>query len=354
MKKIPIHIALLMVGFWLTACKKELPQLPNSPNPIFVAHGTIDGQQVSMKAGLDNYVMSSEEWAWNDVPVYRGTITDGVSFFQLDWYSGNVWNLSTDLQQLLNQSNLSCAALPSIPLVLNASSCAEPSAFSNFFFRLNNGNSQAAITFNQPGAWEVVCEAQQTNGLETVLANKVIVGYDSKSLFLLNAQQIGNLLSVNVSNNTEDIDSVNWVMGNFNVTTSLSSAQIPINTGSNVLKVNVYFSNGIVRQRQIAVGVGDREPITDFVYALESSWFSLFDWKVGLVIKIGGETYETNHITQEQPVQIIVKSKSLYTDPTTHKEVLKMDYDVIAKFLKVSNGLIVTGEFSVSMALPIP
>jgi hypothetical protein len=328
MKKISIHIALLMVSLWLFACKKELPQLPISPNPIFMAHGTIDGQQVSMKAGLDNYLMSSEEWSWNGVPVYRGTITDGVSFFQLDWYSGNVWNLSADLQQLLNQSNLSCAVLPSIPLVLNASSCAEPSDFSNFFFRLNNENNQPSITFNQPGVWEVICEAQQTNGLETVLANKVIVGYDSKSLFLLSAQQIGNLVSVNVSDNTVDIDSVNWVMGNFNATTALSSVQIPVNTGNHVLNATVYFSNGIVRQRQIAVGIGDREQITDYVYALESSWFSWFDWKVGLVIKIGSETYETNRITQEQPIQIIVKSKSLYTDPVTHKEVIKMDYDV--------------------------
>jgi hypothetical protein len=335
------------------SCKKELPPLPDSPNPIFAASGMIDGQSITMQAGVEDFFTHSEEWLWNGVPVYRGSISNGTSFFQLDWYSGDVWKLAGDVQQILNQTHLSCVTTP-IPLVLSVSSCANELAFSSFMFQLNSGSMQQQVVFSEPGSWDVKCAALQSNGMESWLSNKVIIGYDSRSLFRLHAEQTGNSIQTQISDFTQSIDSVKWTLGNFSTTTIGTTAQLPVNTGSHILHANVFFTNGIARNRQIALAIGEREDIADYVFGLEQAWHNLFDWKVGLTIRVGQEEYETHSVVQQQPVQITIQSKVLYTDPSTQKQVIKMDFDVMAKFRKISSGEEVHGEFAVSLALPIP
>jgi hypothetical protein len=354
MKFLSKLLGLLMTVQILAACKKDLPPLPDSPNPVFVATGTIDGQEISMQAGVGNYLMHSEQWLWNDVPVYRGSISNGSSQFQLDWYSGDVWKLAADLQYILSQTNLSCVTTPENPLSLNAASCANSSAFSSFLFKLNNGIEQQTVSFSEPGIWEVSCAGVQLNEMQTSLTNKVVIGYNSKSLFRLQASQVGNLVYAHLSESTQAVDSVQWSMGNFTSTTTELNTELPVNTGSHILNAKVYFANGVIRHRQIAVAMGDREAISDYVYGLEQSWFNYFDWKVGLIVQLGQEVYETRSVTQNQPVQLTVKAKSLYTDPTSQQQVIKMDFDLTAQFRKMSSGELVQGNFTVSLALPIP
>lgn len=346
-----VLISTLLVG---VSCKKELSKLPDSTEPIFLATGTIDGQQVSMKAGLEDFLMHSTEWSWNGVPVYRGSITNGDSYFQMDLFSGNVWNLSSGIQDILNQTELSCVTFPSLPLTVTGAMCANLSDFEYIKFQLNNDVPQPEAVLTEPGNWMLSCLAKQTNGSELQLSNRLIVGYDSKSLFRLSAHQSGNLISATISDYSQDIDSINWSIGNFTVSTVETAVQLPINTGSSVLHATVYFHNGIIRERKIAVNVGEWKQVSDYVYPLESAWFQQFDRKVAMVIKLGTETYQSRQVTQDSPFQIQITSKSIYTDAVTNQQFVKLTYELSAKFSRLSDTTVVTGQFFVTIALPIP
>lgn len=341
----------LLVGF---ACKKELPKLPNSTEPIFFATGTIDGQQLSMRAGLENYSMQSTEWSWNGVPVYRGSITNGDSYFQMDLFTGNVWNLSSEIQDVLSQTELSCVTFPPLPLTFTAEMCAELSEFESIKFQINNDVPQAEVVLAEPGNWMLSCLAKQINGSEIQLSNRLIVGYDSRSLFRMSAHQSGNLISASISDFSQAVDSIKWSIGNFSVATTETVVQLPINTGDHILRASVYFKNGIVRERQISVGIGEWEPISDYVFPLESAWFQRFDRKAAMVIKLGTETYQSRQVTQDSPFQIQIISKSMYTDVITNQQYLKLKYELAAKFKKESDGTVTTGHFFVTIALPVP
>ena len=78
--------AILLAGLALNSCKKHVPDMPESNNPVFRVDGTFDGVDFTMIAGDDNAYMHTSSEIENRVHLFQGDLSDGVNSIQLEIY----------------------------------------------------------------------------------------------------------------------------------------------------------------------------------------------------------------------------------------------------------------------------
>jgi len=348
MKRIRNSIWILLSVSLLHSCNKQLPEIPNSETPVFYVKGTLDGQTIEIDAGVNQYLMESSSWMWNGVDVFRGELMNGDNSFLIDLFNGNILTNSTH-EELLQMNHFSCAFLPTSFGNMSSAQLTNSNGIIESNWEVN-GEQADLITFQSPGLYDLKFNVYSPTELS--ISNRVIVGYNTQSIFRLSASYDNQLVYANINENSVGIESVQWIYGNQSYTTSDLSVVFTQESGSKPLVAKVKFINGIERTRTILFGQNGYPYVEDYVYLIESTNQFFFDYKTELKMKIGGEIYtsiQTPQVTQT-PIQII--EKVAYQDPITKQQALRLKLVITVKMKKMSNGEIVDGTFEASVGFP--
>jgi hypothetical protein len=341
-------IVLLSVFFAL-GCKKELPPLPAESEPVFYTRGVIDGQQIDFSAGDDNFLSKAEQWDLNGVSVLSGELVNLQNRFRLDYFSGDV--LSADVNTVVNSSVLNCAQFITEGFgFLSWDVLGESYGINSLSWMVNGQTYIDSIRFHEPGVFNLKCIASYSNTIE--LENEVVIGFDSKSLFCLNGYVVGNTVNAYINKNNQGIAFVEWEYAGETFTTLETSVYLPIYITAKKIKAIVHFKNGIVREREVAIGVGGVPIVEDYVYLLENK-LNKIDNSIVLTLTLNNEEYSTKYVNQTSSTKIEVLDYDTYTDQSTAKTVLKLKLKIVAQFKKSSTGEIVEGVFDAVVALPL-
>ncbi len=348
MSRIKNSIGILLSIVLLQACNKELPEIPNSEAPVFYVKGTLDGQAIEIDAGNDQYLMESSSWMWNGVEVFRGELKNGDNSFLIDLFNGNILTNSTQ-EELLQMSHFSCAYLPANIGSISSSQLVSSIGIGESIWEMN-GEQSDVITFQAPGIYDLKFTNYSPD--EQSVTNKVIVGYNTQSLFRLSAFYDNQLVYANINENSVGVESVQWTYGNQSYTTSDTGVVFSQEWGSKPLVAKVKFTNGIERTRTILFGQNGNPYVEDFVYLIESNIQNFFDYKAELRIRIGNETYTSIQTPQPTGSPIMIAEKVAYQDPITNQQALRLKLVITVKMKKMSSGEIVDGNFEASVGFP--
>jgi len=333
----------------LTACKKDLPEIQNTNEPVFYVRGNIDGQEIHFDAGDSDYLMESSKWYWQNVPVYQGRLFNPTNSFVLNIIGGDVLS-GEQIEPLLALTELRGAYNGETSVELNVSQLVNSSGIGGAIWDLNGVTSGESLFISEPGVY--------TLGLNTVgipntnISNELVIGYKA-GLFKLKATVQNQLVSVRILENEFEIDHVKWEYGIQELETSEGEVDLQLLTGSNELKATVRFTNGKERVRKIIVGQGQNISVEDFIFPLESQFQEYFDYTMFTDFKLDTEIYTSLYAIQQDAFPLIITEKEVFEDPWSGNQVLKVSFNLVMMLRKESNGQLVDASFEGVVALPI-
>ena len=344
---IKIIFKLLLITFFVS-CKKELPEIPDLGDaPVFYLKGEMDGYKISFLAGEGSELMMkySNE---NGVPIEESGFVSESDFFEMSIFSDNPFK-RFDAGGLTPNQKLGFAFKPDTSIAtLSIDDMSNTSNVSNFNWILGDEEFQV-VNIMDPGVYDISFKVQEPQTY--LVTNKVVVGYETKSLFRLNASYVNQLVYASIDEFTENITSIDWYYGSqtFHTTTPYVSL-LPV-AGTNSLSVKVKFSNGVERLRTILVGDENNVFVEDYVYLIESTNQHVFNSKVALRTKINGELYTTIQTLQDFDAEILIKKNEKYTDPITKKVVYKLDVIIKVKLNKIGTTAVINANLEGTFAL---
>ena len=91
--KLVSHISLSVLALatiLLTGCSKDVIELPEENDPVFVLDGTLAGESLTLTAGDNNAYMYTSVESVNGVRVFSGKLSDGETSVELGIFDGNL------------------------------------------------------------------------------------------------------------------------------------------------------------------------------------------------------------------------------------------------------------------------
>lgn len=333
----------------LTACKKDLPEIPNTNEPVFYVRGNIDGQEIHFDAGDSDYLMESSKWYWQNVPVYQGRLFNPTNSFVLNIIGGDVLS-GEQIEPLLALTELRGAYNGETSVELNVSQLVNSNGIGGAIWDLNGVTSGESLFISEPGVYTVGLNAVGIPN--TNISNELVIGYKA-GLFKLKATVQSQFVSVQILENEFEIDYVKWKYGIQEAETTQGAIDFQLLSGSNELTATVRFKNGVERVRKIIVGQGQNLHVEDFVFLIESQVQERFDYTMFTEFNLGSEQYTALYTLQEEEFPFKIKSKEVFEDSWTGNKALKIEFSLVMIMRKESNGQLVNGVFEGVVALPI-
>ncbi len=288
----------LLFTLLLGSCKHEVIPPPVSNSPIFGVEGKVGQDTFSLMAGKAEVTMKPTLVESNGMKIYRGTLGNDQSYFQLQIYSGNIdfpnqpkFNPDSFNEFLFTPYNQ--GALWSI------SKSDFPNSSSIIEIKWSvNGLEQAILNdlkIDSPGKYEVCASVKYEDQSESVLCREITVGFKKNADFNLNHQVTsGANLHASIESVVGEASAVQWYLnGNpisseFEIDTLLPQAKY-------TLRAEVIFENGITVNRAAVIDVSWNENgIADFA-SLAAEVSSVWDYKVQITYFKNGTTYRSDN-----------------------------------------------------------
>jgi hypothetical protein len=287
----------LSLGLLLVSCKKEITEIPESNNPLFVVGGNIGEESVHFTVGDNGALFSNFISTVNGVPYYGGTLTQGDTEIQLGMYRGDNDLENLVLDNIINLDNMDFASLPEAPLFemkreyfSNESNIKEIKWFVDGEYAGTN-----TLKIIDPGKYQVCAHILYSNKYTTQVCNDIIVGYRRSNEFELKfSLDANNQLSSWIDSDGQVAD-VKWYLNDELVSKALGlSALVP--TSFNLLKAEITFADGSKRVRTVMVdGTQSGYSIEDFAKNEQYDNLS-WDYKLKLNIKHNGNEYSSMNV----------------------------------------------------------
>ena len=339
----------------LVSCKKEkLPELPDSNSPVFSIEGTIDGQSISVIAGDNDYFMHSEEFEFNNVVQWKGSLANEENSFEIVLSDGivDVPNSSYDITQL---DYLSITEMPGVPLLILDKNNLSNGEFIQSIKWIVNGEvytPSGPLVIYEPGKHTICAEVTFNNQSQAINCSEVILGYDK------NAK--GTLKYIIGQNNTllaffdtpeYEIDFVEWFINDSLVSIDKVNLSIKLNSDTCVLKAIVHYANGVIRTRSAFVNKTYPQHCIQDLTAFEDQNSTSWDFKLRLNIVHNGQHYQGVETTTAN-TQLQINSIQEYGYNANGDKVLLLKGTLNAPLFHVESQSMVNCNLTLSFALP--
>ena len=286
--------ALLLVV--VSACKKDIIEIPDSNSPIFRVDGTIDGETFLLIAGDNNVFMETMTLEENGVNVFSGKMGGDDLNIEIGVYDGNIDFVSTTPEPTTILPVFSqVSSTPITILSKNAFDNAQSIASVKWhvdgnYVGLNN------YSIYEPGVYSVCAEIVFFDGLEKTVCDELIIGYNHNANCELSASILGGgLVSVVPLNMTSEIDFINWYVDSVYVGQSLEF-ESNFSTMLSTVTADVHFSNGVVRTKSIVLnGYDGQKFVNDFtIFENEIGELAPQDFNIRIKVTKNGEVFHSN------------------------------------------------------------
>lgn len=317
-----IFVALVVI---ISACKKhEIVPPPGSSTPVFTAVGTFGTQQIELRAGDANVVMTTESALLNGVDFFKGILGNEEFKLEIGLFGGDVDIQNPPVPTFSNQSAILFGNLSQQSPLYSVKKDSLPN--SNFISQIEwevDGVLQPVLndlSILNPGKYQVCAHIKFTDNTETTLCNEVIVGFKPNAVFDLEfvLGQDHNLMAW-IDPELGVVQSVKWFQNGILVS-NLNQLNMYIEDDSHLIQAEVLFTNGVRSLRGVIVDADlTGKNIFDFskfsdVYPLE------WDFKAKLkVIKNNIEYF--SHTTPNDESKIVVENVQYFGLNTSGKPV---------------------------------
>lgn len=345
-----ICLALLIVS-----CKKDLPELPESNEPVFQVNGTIDGNEFKLLAGVDDAYMNANGTFENGVEVAMATLSGGENSFRFRMYDGN-HDLSTSGFEL-NESDLIRFNIehPTPLCVLNKDRLANSTLIESVkWFKGNEYIGSDSVIIDQPGLYSVGAEVIYLNGESASLRNDLMIGYRKNSNATIKhfVGQDGKLTCW-MDNPLQNMDRIEW-----KVNGELVSDQKQLKIDSILpswieIEAHCHFINGAQRVKKLMINQSIPGMYIEDFTAFEEQWNFYQDYKAEISIDFNGDTYTTidadnfNH-------HITITELDYHGVNEMGSNVAKVSADISCFLKNQTTGQIVSAEFTAILGMQIP
>jgi hypothetical protein len=343
MKTKNTFLILLLLAF---SCRKELPALPDAVTPVFFVELSGGDIALNLRAGNNQVSFNDNETLLYGVKKYEAQFQSHDTTVKLTFYGGEVFS-PLKLEYIENLSDFSLISVSSLLIGSIAESNLGGSTFSTVSFGITSGSNTNTFNFFSPGKYTLFCNAAlDANSIE--LDNEVIMAYDNPYIFELRGTIIGSgpiaIIEGEILGNTSSIDRIDWSCGTNANTSSSTSVQFPPIGSANLMRATVYFADGTIRTRTIALGFENQPKIEDYTFMLEQNNAVSFSKKLVVEMSLNGQNYTSllaTDFTQGQPFLNITNLRS-YTDPVTQRK----------SFLFTAQGLVYFKNTSTQETIP--
>jgi hypothetical protein len=350
--KFSAYIAILVLLVF-ASCKKELPTIPDSNDPVFSIKGTLNGEKIEFVAGDDAFVMNAQSEMMNGIPFYGGKLSNASSFFEFGLFDGNP-DLPIDIKSVLNQvTSLNIADKFEHPLyVISKDKFVNANLIHKVRWSVNGVfKSENLLSIYEPGHHEICGEVFFTDGSVHTLCNTIYLGFKTNGDYKVSyIKGSNNTLKAWLLDQTHPIERVEWFKNGLKIS---EEEQLNIMIYSQeFISSTVTFENGVKRTRNIFVdGSVFGKFIEDFSSGKQNS-DQYWDYKAKFKIKHNGKIY-TSILKENASKTISIQSIEFYKKNNAGQSIFKVTASLDAFVMDESSQTIVPLklDFQVGVAL---
>ncbi|MFO0495217.1 MAG: hypothetical protein ACK50Y_06765 [Flavobacteriia bacterium] len=322
------HIVFVLgILFSCNKNKVEDPILQGAP--IFNVNATLDGEELSVAAGENGFVLStSTEWK-NGVRLFSGKLANNDLEIGMALFDGHldVPNLTLNSlagHDLLFHSNEQEELLDlSLEMFPNAEQIDEIKWYVDGVL---SGINELQI--NEPGKYTICAAVTFDCGSQATLCNEMILGYSKSAV-----AQVRHFIDSDghvqawVDASSGSIDHIQWKLDGQNVSVS-NTLNCTVSPQFHTVTAVVYFQNGAVREKSALIdGQIEGNFLDDF--SIFECMPSLFygDYSVILTMKRNGLNYSSEY-ADNQMSSVLVKSINYFGKNASGKPVFKISAQI--------------------------
>lgn len=289
-------ILYVFVAIALTACKKEIKEIPTSNEPVFTIDGTIDSQAINLSVDENtNSFYTSEEYV-NGVKFFNGRFVGTDFELEIGLFDGNLDQASNAIEDLVNVAQLSfLKSSENVLFYATKYFFNNPQNITSIDWYVDNEfYSSNTISIKKPGTYNICAHLTYSNSSNKTICNEVILGYKRNAIFSLE-YQLGqdNMLDAWIYEGNVPVQSITWfVDGVYESNDFILHKEL--NQEIYEIKANIVFQNGIERSRSILVdGNKDQNSVIDFAF-LENLNNLSCDYNVKISYKKDGQLFSSD------------------------------------------------------------
>ncbi len=308
--------SLITLVFILNACKKnEIIPPPGSSTPVFTAIGTFGSEEIDLRAGDNNVVMTTESALWNGVDFFKGNLGNEDFRVEIGVFGGDVDFQNPHVPEFSNQSAISFAYLAPQPPLFSIKKDSLPNSESIIKVEWEvNGVMQTVLDnleIRDPGKYQVCAHVTFDDNEVQTLCNEVIVGFKPNAAFELEfvLDQNNNLMAW-IDPQIGVVQSVKWFQDGVPVSNMMQLDKY-LEDETHLIQAEVLFTNGVRSLRSVIVD-GDLtgKNINDF-YQSGLLFPSEWDFKSKVKVVKNNVVY-SSHLTPNPSNQIVVYDVKYY------------------------------------------
>lgn len=253
-----ISFSLISLMLILNACKKnEIIPPPGSSTPVFTAIGSFGNEEIDLRAGDNNVLMTTESALLNGVDFFKGTLGNQDFKVEIGVFGGDVDFQNPQVPEFSTQSALSFAYLAQQPPLFSIKKDSLPNSETIIKVEWEvNGVMQTVLNnleIRDPGKYQVCAHVTFNDNSEQTLCNEVIVGFKPNAAFELEffLGQDHNLMAW-IDPQIGVVQSVKWFQDGVPVSNMIQLNKY-LEDDSHLIQAEVLFTNGVKSLRSVIV-----------------------------------------------------------------------------------------------------
>lgn len=324
MQKALTYTFCLLLGLTLFSCNKEIPEIPESNDPVFKLSGTIGTDSISYNVGDDGAFITTSTEIIHEVPYFSGTLKCGENEIELGVFNGNNETGTVDVADFINAPQFSFARQASEPLFL-----IDKNFFSNSMlikeikWKVNGvyaGTNDLCLY--QPGKYDLTAMVTYSNNTTAEVTNEILLGYQKSNAFSLDYSVNNGQVNCWINSVLGNVSSVKWYV-NDELMANASMLYYDFINQSYHIRAEVTFSDGSVKTRNIYLnGANYYYSLQDFA-ELENQSSFYQDYCINLTIIHNGQEYNSMNVDNSN-FKLTVSSFELYDIDTNGKPTYKV------------------------------
>lgn len=287
-------------GLFMSSCKKQTVDVPQSSDPVFTASGTIDASAFTMVAGNDNAYMFTSIEDENNIPFYTGKLSNGDLSIEIGIYDGLIdmpdHRAFNSLPSVFNYSRKFTSPLA----ILTKNAFPNIDVINHINWSIDgviDPNAGDTVIITEPGKYEVCAHILFADGSSEILCSELILGYERHANFdIKHFLSPEGKLTAWVEDPQVVIEKVEWFLDNtiISSTPELSYPSLP--GGNHFLRADVFFENGVKRSKNMIVDGNLAGNYVDDLSFFENGTVTLLnrDFNVRLKLEQNGTTFSSD------------------------------------------------------------
>lgn len=330
-------VVLFLSALALSACTKDIIDMQESTDPVFITTGQFNDDAFEIVAGDDGAYMHTMTKEENGVRIFSGRIEGQDLTIELGVFDGMIDMPNHDVVQHLTNITPEFASHEMGELMVLSKSILttqDNSANVEYVNWYVDGEfvGQNNVPLYEPGIFDVcaVVKFGGTNIIDT-LCNEMIVGYSRNDNCLIDFDVAQGMLNASITpTGSATVESVRWFLdGNFvGDDLALDSS---VSQTRHELSAEVHLSNGTYRtKRAIVDGTGDYNSMDDFTILENIASAQSRDFDIRIRVEKDGSIYYSE-IADNSNATLTILGIELYEQNANGKDVYKITATVDAQ-----------------------